>query len=117
MSIVIILVLVGHVCFVDFSISITRVYRHEICKRQPSVLVVPGRLRALCAAAAAAGHAAAAIPCFCHCLFALDAHVMAMSWLEMASPRLVRPLGVAAASSAALADRGWVRPGPVLAGA
>ena len=77
MSIVIILVLVGHVCFVDFSISITRVYRHEICKRQPSVLVVPGRLRALCAAAAAVGHAAAAIPCFCHCLFALDAHVMA----------------------------------------
>jgi hypothetical protein len=42
---------------------------------------------------------------------------MRMSWLEMASPRLVRPLGVAAASSAALADRGWVRPGPVLAGA
>ena len=28
-------------------------------------------------AAAAARHAAAAIPCYCHCLFALDVHVMA----------------------------------------
>ena len=63
---------------VDFSISIARVYRHEICKRQTSALVVLGRRRALCAAAAA-GHAAAAIPCFCHCLFALDVHGMAGS--------------------------------------
>ena len=88
MSIVIILVLVGHVCFVDFSISITRVYRHEICKRQPSVLVVPGRLRALCAAAAS-GLAAAAIPYF----FTPCLPRMCVALPEMALPRRAVPAG------------------------
>ena len=43
---------------VDFSSSITRVYRHEICMRQTGILVVRGRLRALRCCC-----------CYCHCCF------------------------------------------------
>ena len=43
--------------------------------------------------------------------------LMCMSWPAMASPRLALRLPVAAAGSAAVADRGWVRRGPVPAGA
>ena len=70
------------------AISITRVYRHEICKRHTGVLAVPCRLRALCAAAAS-GLAAAAIPyLFTPCL-----PRMCVALPEMALPRRAVPAG------------------------
>ena len=71
-----------------------------------------------CAAAAAARHAAASIPCFCYCLFALDVHVMAGNGIAAARAApascgcwqcgLSRPRGRPAWPGA---DRCWREPG------
>ena len=66
-----------------FSISITRVYRHELCKRQTGVLAVPGRLRALCCCCWVCCDCGSL---YCNCLLALAVHVPAGSGAAHAAP-------------------------------